>query len=91
MSTETRQEMLWWLTEVGTQATKIDWKDDSKNLTKTHPRVIDEEDGDMPMEGGSFFNFFEVAQDPFDVSYIRCALCRSYSYTDTRRGWHRLG
>ena len=22
----------------------------------------------MPSEGGSFFNFFEVAEDPFDVS-----------------------
>ena len=58
--------MLWWLTEVGTQATKIDWKDDSKNLTKLHPLVNDDDD-DLPSEGGSFFNFFEVAQDPFDV------------------------
>ncbi|KAI0757286.1 hypothetical protein C8Q80DRAFT_1245737 [Daedaleopsis nitida] len=56
-----------WERDVEPQATKIDWKDDSKNLTKTHPRVNDEEDGEMPVEGGSFFNFFEVAQDPFDI------------------------
>ena len=60
--------MLLWLTEDGTQATKIDWKDDSKNLTKLHPLVNDDDD-DLPSEGGSFFNFFEVAQDPFDVRY----------------------
>lgn len=54
------------------QATKIDWKDEAKNLTKLHPRVTDEDD-DLPSEGGSFFNFFEVAQDPFDVSWPRIA------------------
>lgn len=46
---------------------KIDWKDDSKNLTKLHPRVTDEDGDDMPSEGGTFFNFFEMADDPFDV------------------------
>ena len=61
-----------WLNDAGCdlQATKIDWKDDSKNLTKLHPRVKDDEDDDLPSEGGSFFNFFEIADDPFDVSYI---------------------
>lgn len=29
-----------------------------------------DEDDDLPSEGGSFFNFFEVAEDPFDVSCI---------------------
>lgn len=38
-------------------------------MTKLHPRVADE-DSELPAEGGSFFNYFEVAQDPFDVSYI---------------------
>ena len=53
------------------QAVKIDWKDESKNLTKLHPRVADPDgDDDLPAEGGSFFNFFEIADDPFDVSYI---------------------
>ena len=39
-------------------------------MTKLHPRVKDDEDDDLPSEGGSFFNFFEIADDPFDVSYI---------------------
>ncbi len=52
----------------GAQAMKIDWKDESKNLTKLHPRVADPDDSDdLPAEGGSFFNFFEVASDPFEV------------------------
>ena len=62
---------------MGGQATKIDWKDDSKNLTKQHPQLKDEDD-DLPSEGGSFFNFFEVAEDPFDVRHISnfACLCR---------------
>ena len=54
----------------GVQATTIDWKDESKNLTKQHPRVQDEDDDELPAEGGSLFNFFEVAEDPFDVRSI---------------------
>jgi template-activating factor I len=27
-------------------------------------------DDDMPAEAGSFFNFFEIADDPFEVSGI---------------------
>ena len=46
---------------------KIDWKDDSKNLTKQHPRVKEDDEDDIPAESGSFFNFFEVADDPFEV------------------------
>ncbi|OSD05920.1 hypothetical protein PYCCODRAFT_1464619 [Trametes coccinea BRFM310] len=64
--TETMLEFSW-ERDVQPQATKIDWKDDSKNLTKLHPRVKDDEDDDMPSEAGSFFNFFEVAEDPFDI------------------------
>ncbi|OJT04763.1 Nucleosome assembly protein 1-like 4 [Trametes pubescens] len=63
--TETMVEFSW-ERDVQPQATKIDWKDEAKNLTKLHPRVVDEDD-DLPSEGGSFFNFFEVAQDPFDI------------------------
>lgn len=53
------------------QANKINWKNPEKALTKLHPRVEEEdkeEDSDMPAEAGSFFNFFELASDPFDVS-----------------------
>lgn len=52
------------------QATKIDWKEDSKNLTKLHPQILDEDD-DLPAEPGSFFNYFEIAKDPYDVSAMR--------------------
>jgi len=29
----------------------------------------EDEESDMPAEAGSFFNFFEIASDPFDVSF----------------------
>lgn len=53
-----------------TQAIKINWKDAASALTKLHPRVEEEdaEEEDVPAEAGSFFNFFELAPDPFDVS-----------------------
>lgn len=51
----------------GNQAFKIQWKDDAHNLTKLYPRVKDEDD-DIPAESGSFFNFFEEVEDPFQVS-----------------------
>ncbi|RDX56197.1 hypothetical protein K466DRAFT_580872 [Polyporus arcularius HHB13444] len=57
-----------WDRDVEPTAMKIDWKDESKNLTKLHPRVADPDDSDdLPAEGGSFFNFFEVASDPFEI------------------------
>ena len=52
------------------QATKINWKDDSKNLPKLYPLQIDEDDGETLAEQGSFFNFFEVARDHHDVSFV---------------------
>ncbi|PIL29656.1 hypothetical protein GSI_08293 [Ganoderma sinense ZZ0214-1] len=63
--TETMLEFSW-ERDVQPQATKIEWKDDAKNLTRLHPRVTHDED-EEPSEGGSFFNFFEIAEDPFDV------------------------
>jgi len=59
-----------WERDVVPQAFKIDWKEDSKNLTKLHPRVMDEDGDDMPSEGGSWFNFFESASDPFDLGVL---------------------
>lgn len=50
------------------QASQIHWKDDAHNLTKAHPQVLDE-DGELS-EPGSFFNWFEVAKDPMEVSCI---------------------
>ena len=49
------------------QGAKISWKDDSKNLAKLHPRVKGDEEDDLPAEPGTFFNFFEHSDDPFDV------------------------
>ncbi|KAG8219994.1 hypothetical protein J3R82DRAFT_1001, partial [Butyriboletus roseoflavus] len=58
-----------WARDVKPSATKIHWKDPENALTKLHPRVEEEdvEETDVPAEAGSFFNFFEVASDPFDI------------------------
>jgi len=39
--------------------TKIEWKDETKNLTKLHPRIVNPEDDDEVEEPGSFFHIFE--------------------------------
>jgi template-activating factor I len=44
-------------------------------LTKLHPRVIDDDADELPAESGSFFNFFELESDPFDVSTDELASC----------------
>lgn len=52
---------------------KIDWKSDENNLTKHYPRQKDDDDEDddeLPQEPGSFFNFFEHEEDPYDVSPV---------------------
>ncbi|KAI0728564.1 hypothetical protein C8Q72DRAFT_833240 [Fomitopsis betulina] len=59
-----------WERDVELKATRINWKDDAHNLTKLHPRVQDEDGDDMPTEGGSFFNLFEDAEDPFDLGVL---------------------
>ena len=46
---------------------KINWKDASKALTKLHPREEGDDDDEIPANPGSFFNFFEVESDPFEV------------------------
>ena len=57
---------------IPTQAININWKDPEKALTKMYPRVEegDAEESDLPIETGSFFNFFELASDPCDVSWL---------------------
>jgi template-activating factor I len=45
----------------------INWKDPSKALTHLHPRTNGDDENDLPADPGSFFNFFEVEADPFDV------------------------
>ncbi|KAF8527965.1 hypothetical protein BU17DRAFT_73626 [Hysterangium stoloniferum] len=56
-----------WDLNVAPQATTIQWKDQGKNLTKLYSRIKGDEDDDLPAEPGSFFNFFEHADDPFDI------------------------
>jgi template-activating factor I len=61
-----------WERDIECSATKINWKDPANALTKLHPRVKDDEGDvdDMPADSGSFFNFFEIDSDPFDVGMI---------------------
>ncbi|KAF8559292.1 hypothetical protein OG21DRAFT_1403492 [Imleria badia] len=58
-----------WARDVKPSANKISWKDPASALTKLHPRVEEEdaEGPDVPAEAGSFFNFFELASDSFDI------------------------
>lgn len=57
-----------WERDVAPQVHKIKWKDPSKALTKLYPRVADQDDeDDVPADAGTFFNWFEVAEDPFDL------------------------
>ncbi|KAF8584508.1 hypothetical protein K439DRAFT_1288688, partial [Ramaria rubella] len=56
-----------WEQNVAPQKIIINWKDDPKHLTKLYPRVSGEDSDDMPAEPGSFFNYFEYADDPFDI------------------------
>jgi len=53
-----------WDRDVNPQAIKINWKSDSKNLTKLYPRQTESEDAEDIIEGGSFFNFFVYEDDP---------------------------
>lgn len=67
-----------WERDVQPLASKINWSDPEKALTKLYPRVDephDEEDemsgqDDIPAEPGSFFNFFESADDPFGIGLV---------------------
>ncbi|KAJ7042643.1 hypothetical protein C8F04DRAFT_1076616 [Mycena alexandri] len=52
-----------WERDVEAQATKIDWKDAEKALTKLYPEADGEDDDDISVDSGSFFNFFETAED----------------------------
>ncbi|KAJ6627293.1 hypothetical protein B0H10DRAFT_1996417 [Mycena sp. CBHHK59/15] len=56
-----------WERDVESMATKIDWKDAEKALTKLYPGDVGEDDDDMAVDTGSFFNFFEKAPDAADI------------------------
>jgi len=59
-----------WERDVEPSSMKIQWKDPENALTKLHPRVEDEDGDDIPADAGSFFNFFEIASDPFDIANV---------------------
>ncbi|TFY83309.1 hypothetical protein EWM64_g702 [Hericium alpestre] len=59
-----------WERDVVPQATKINWKDDSKNLTKLYPVIKDDADDDLPSDFGSFFNLFENDKDHSDLGVL---------------------
>ncbi|KAG8881669.1 hypothetical protein FRB98_004198 [Tulasnella sp. 332] len=55
-----------WNENIKPQTIKISWKSDDKNLTKLNPRKVEDDDEDDIIDPGSFFNFFEHADDPHD-------------------------
>ncbi|KAJ6574711.1 hypothetical protein B0H19DRAFT_609427 [Mycena capillaripes] len=56
-----------WERDVEAVAFKIDWKDPEKALTKLYPGEPGEEEDDMTVDAGSFFNFFEKAEDSAEL------------------------
>jgi len=63
-----------WERDVAPQATTINWKDDSKNLTQKYPQKEDEEEDEDAMDvetsAGSFFNLFETEGDAHELGVI---------------------
>ncbi|KAJ7462750.1 hypothetical protein B0H11DRAFT_2054146 [Mycena galericulata] len=58
-----------WERDVEAQATTIDWKEPEKALTKLYPRSegAEDEEDDITVDTGSFFNFFETGPDAADL------------------------
>ncbi|KAJ6501667.1 hypothetical protein C8R47DRAFT_1108264 [Mycena vitilis] len=52
-----------WERDVEAAAFKIDWKDPANALTKLYPGEAGEDEDDISVDAGSFFNFFEKAED----------------------------
>ncbi|KAE9410697.1 hypothetical protein BT96DRAFT_870417 [Gymnopus androsaceus JB14] len=56
-----------WDRDVKPSSMKIDWKDPAKALTKLYPREPAEDADEGPAESGSFFNYFEIEEDPYGL------------------------
>ncbi|KAJ7081980.1 hypothetical protein C8R43DRAFT_1052513 [Mycena crocata] len=57
-----------WQRDVEALPFKIDWKDPENALTKLYPgQTDDDEDEDLTVDAGSFFNFFEKAGDEAEL------------------------
>jgi len=59
-----------WDRDVEMSSIKINWKDPAKALTKVYPREAGEDEEGLPADPGSFFNFFEHANDPSEVGLV---------------------
>ncbi|WRT65632.1 uncharacterized protein IL334_002577 [Kwoniella shivajii] len=86
--------------DLSAESIKIDWKSEDKNLPKKQPRVVQGHDHDDPnhvcgdddseggFEGdlGSFFIFFENAEDPLQIGDILRSeiLPDAYAYFENR-------
>ncbi|KAJ7102288.1 hypothetical protein B0H15DRAFT_875671 [Mycena belliarum] len=56
-----------WERDVEAMPTKIDWKEPEKALTKLYPDATGEDEDDMSVDTGSFFNFFEKGPDAAEL------------------------
>ncbi|KII93727.1 hypothetical protein PLICRDRAFT_101925 [Plicaturopsis crispa FD-325 SS-3] len=60
-----------WERDVEPSSTTINWTSPDKQLTKLYPRIADtDEETDLPAESGSFFNWFEIKDDPFEIGML---------------------
>ncbi|KAJ7293202.1 hypothetical protein C8J57DRAFT_1268395 [Mycena rebaudengoi] len=59
-----------WERDVEPQATKINWKEPEKALTKLYPGEPGEDEDDMLVDAGSFFNLFEKGPDESELGII---------------------
>ncbi|KAK0208445.1 hypothetical protein DFS33DRAFT_445049 [Desarmillaria ectypa] len=56
-----------WERDIEPSMMKINWKDPARALTKLYPREPGPEPDDDPVDPGSFFNFFELKSDPYEI------------------------
>ncbi|KAJ7456603.1 hypothetical protein FB451DRAFT_1098750 [Mycena latifolia] len=56
-----------WERDVEALPTKIDWKKPDEALTKLYPDAAGEDEDDMSVDTGSFFNFFEKGLDQAEL------------------------
>ncbi|KAJ7139758.1 hypothetical protein C8R44DRAFT_765333 [Mycena epipterygia] len=56
-----------WERDVEATVTKIDWKEPEKALTKLYPGENGEDEDDITVDAGSFFNFFEKGPDAAEL------------------------
>ncbi|KAF5375171.1 hypothetical protein D9758_000049 [Tetrapyrgos nigripes] len=56
-----------WERDVKASKITINWKESDKALTKLYPRESGDEDDEETGDSGSFFNFFEHEEDPYEI------------------------